>query len=80
MRARRRWEFLAERASWYRDPETAVFIEAELKRGIYRGIGEFHLDGTEADSPVIRRIVELAAALDPEWKFREGVTCKKQIT
>lgn len=52
----------AERASWYRDPETAVFIEEELKRGIYRGIGEFHLDGTEADSPVIRRIVELAAA------------------
>jgi hypothetical protein len=52
----------AERASWYRDPETAVFIEEELKRGIYRGIGEFHLDGAEADTPVIRRIVELAAA------------------
>jgi hypothetical protein len=52
----------AERASWYRDPETAVFIEEELKRGIYRGIGEFHLDGAEADTPVIGRIVELAAA------------------
>src|SRR3972149_3506847 len=33
-----------ERASWYRDPETVTFIEEELKRGIYRGIGEFHLD------------------------------------
>jgi hypothetical protein len=52
----------AERASWYRDPDTAVFVEQELGRSIYRGIGEFHLDGAEADSPVVRRIVELAAA------------------
>ncbi|MEQ1880867.1 MAG: amidohydrolase family protein [Burkholderiales bacterium] len=50
-----------ERRSWYRDPETVTFIEQELKRGIYRGIGEFHLDGEEADSPVIRRIVEISA-------------------
>ena len=27
----------AERANWYRDPETVTFIEEELKRGIYRG-------------------------------------------
>ena len=53
-----------ERASWYRDPETVTFIEAELKRGIYRGIGEFHVDGDEADTPVIRRIVDLAVARD----------------
>ena len=51
-----------ERRSWYRDPETVDFIEQELKRGIYRGIGEFHLDGVEADTPVVRRIVEIAAA------------------
>jgi Amidohydrolase len=51
-----------ERRTWYRDPDTVSFIEQELKRGIYRGIGEFHLDGEEADSPVIRRIVEIAAA------------------
>lgn len=50
----------AERASWYRDPETVTFIENELERGIYRGIGEFHLDGDEADTAVIRRIVEIA--------------------
>ena len=49
-----------ERASWYRDPDTVTFIEQELKRGIYRGIGEFHLDGDEADTPVIRRIVDIA--------------------
>jgi hypothetical protein len=51
-----------ERRSWYRDPESVDFIEQELKRGIYRGIGEFHLDGVEADTPVVRRIVEIAAA------------------
>jgi Amidohydrolase len=50
-----------ERRSWYRDPDTVAFIEQELKRGIYRGIGEFHLDGVEADTPVIRRIVQLAS-------------------
>ena len=50
-----------ERRSWYRDPDTVAFIEQELKRGIYRGIGEFHLDGVEADTPVIRRIVQIAA-------------------
>jgi hypothetical protein len=51
-----------ERASWYRDPETVTFIEEELKRGIYRGIGEFHLDGDEADTPVVRKIVDIAVA------------------
>ena len=50
-----------ERRSWYRDADTVAFIERELNRGIYRGIGEFHLDGVEADTPVIRRMVELAS-------------------
>jgi hypothetical protein len=51
-----------ERASWYRDPETVTFIEEELKRGIYHGIGEFHLDGDEAETPVMRKIVDIAVA------------------
>ena len=50
-----------ERRMWFKDPGTVVFIETELRRGIYRGIGEFHLDGNEADTPVVRRIVQLAA-------------------
>ena len=49
-----------ERRTWYQDPDTVVFIEKELQRGVYLGIGEFHLDGTEADTPVIKRIVALA--------------------
>jgi len=49
-----------ERASWYRDPETVTFIEKELERGIYRGIGEFHADGEEAATPEMRAIAQLA--------------------
>lgn len=50
----------AERGTWWRDPETPAYLEQELKRGIYRGIGEFHLNGKEADTAVIKRMVELA--------------------
>jgi hypothetical protein len=47
--------------TWYQDPSTVAFIETELKRGIYRSIGEFHLHGDQTDSPVVRRVVALAA-------------------
>jgi predicted TIM-barrel fold metal-dependent hydrolase len=50
----------AERATWYRDPQTLVFIEQELGRGIFRGIGEFHVNGDEVDTPVMHGIVDLA--------------------
>ncbi len=50
-----------ERRSWYKDPETVPFLEQELKRGIYRGIGEFHVDGNEIDTPVMHDLVKLAA-------------------
>ena len=52
--------FAEVRRTWFKDPETVVFVERELARGIYRGIGEFHLDGAEADTPVIAQLVELA--------------------
>lgn len=49
-----------ERARWYRDPEAVAFIEQELERGIYRGIGEFHANGDEAATPQMRAIARLA--------------------
>ncbi len=52
----------AERTVWFKDPELIPFLERELQRGIYRGIGEFHVDGHEADTPVMRRLVNLAVA------------------
>ena len=36
---------MADVQTWYRDPEIYAMIERELERGIYRGIGEFHLYG-----------------------------------
>ena len=52
----------ADRATWFRDPETVTLIEAELARGAYRGIGEFHVYGNDAASEVIGRLVDLATA------------------
>ncbi len=51
-----------ERAVWFKDPELIPFLERELERGIYRGIGEFHVDGHEVDTPVMRKLVDLAVA------------------
>ena len=48
-------------ASWPSDPEVQAYVEERLKRGAYRGIGEFHLSPADADKPVIRRCAELAA-------------------
>jgi len=49
-----------ERRSWYKDPQTVPFLEQELARGIFHGIGEFHVDGHEVDTPVMRGLVRLA--------------------
>lgn len=54
----------ADAATWHRDPSIVPYLEERLKRGIYKGIGEFHLHGEQAQSPVVRRVVELAAAGD----------------
>jgi predicted TIM-barrel fold metal-dependent hydrolase len=50
-----------ERRSWFKDPQTITFLEQELSRGIYRGIGEFHVDGNEVDTLVMHDLVQLAA-------------------
>ncbi len=49
-----------ETGSWYRDPTIIDYVEARLKANIYAGIGEFHVNGEDADLPVVRRMVELA--------------------
>ncbi len=49
-----------ERRSWYKDPQTVPFLEQELARGIFHGIGEFHVDGHEVDTAVMRGLVRLA--------------------
>lgn len=48
-------------ASWPSDPAVQAYVEERLKRGIYKGIGEFHLSATQADAPTVRRFAALAA-------------------
>lgn len=51
-----------DRHDWFSNPEIETFVEAEIKRGIYRGIGEFHLFGKDADAPFVVKIAQLAKA------------------
>jgi len=51
-------------AGWHADAGVAAYVEARLRRGVYRGIGEFHLGAADVDAPVVRRIAELAAERD----------------
>lgn len=49
-----------ETGSWTRDPTIIPHVEARLKANTYAGIGEFHAHGADVDTPVMRRMVELA--------------------
>lgn len=51
----------ADRDDWFQKVEIIPLLEAALASGRYRGIGEFHLYDGQVDTPVVRRLVELAA-------------------
>ncbi len=59
--------------NWYRSPEIVAYLEERLKRGFYRGIGEFHLhDEADARTPTIRRVAALAVAHDIPLHVHSG--------
>lgn len=45
---------------WVRDDTVLTYLEERLRRHRYVAIGEFHLNGADADLPVVRRVVQLA--------------------
>lgn len=47
--------------SWHSDAAVQAYVEARLQRGIYKGIGEFHLAAAQVAAPTVRRCAELAA-------------------
>jgi predicted TIM-barrel fold metal-dependent hydrolase len=49
---------------WVSDPTVAAYVESRFRRGVHRGIGEFHLAAGQAAMPVVRRIVALAMRED----------------
>lgn len=50
----------ADVATWHRDASVLPYVAERLRRGIYRGIGEFHLHGEDARSDVVREVVQRA--------------------
>jgi hypothetical protein len=50
----------ADYGTWQDNREIHAMIVAEEKRGFYKGIGEFHLHGSAADTPVVRDIVDFS--------------------
>ena len=49
-----------ELGSWVKDPSIIAHVEGRLKANTYAGIGEFHAYGADADTAVMRRMVQLA--------------------
>ncbi len=49
-----------EIGSWVRDDTVVRYLEERLAKYTYKGIGEFHLYGADAELPVPRRMVTLA--------------------
>ena len=49
-----------ETGTWTKDASIIAHVESRLKANTYAGIGEFHAYGADADTAVMRRMVELA--------------------
>jgi hypothetical protein len=49
---------------WTRDPTVVAYVESTYRRGVHRGIGEFHIVPGDAATPVMRAIVAMAVRED----------------
>jgi predicted TIM-barrel fold metal-dependent hydrolase len=49
-----------ETGSWFRDESVIEYLQERLKQYRYVAIGEFHVNGVNADLPAVRRLVQLA--------------------
>ncbi len=56
----RPYQVQADRYDWFKSEKTQAYVKTELARGIYKGIGEFHLFGKDADAPYVASIARLA--------------------
>ncbi len=68
-------------ATWPHDPAVAAYVEERIKRGIYRGIGEFHLSAGDVEAPVVKRFAALAEQRTIFWQAHvDDVTVEKLLT
>jgi hypothetical protein len=56
----RPYQVQPDRYDWFKSAKIEKYVEDELKRGIYKGIGEFHIFGADADAPYVKKIALLA--------------------
>ncbi|HEY7610280.1 MAG TPA: amidohydrolase family protein [Alphaproteobacteria bacterium] len=52
----------ADMGGWAKDASIPPYLAERLKLGVHKGIGEFHLYGEDAASPVMKEIVAMAVA------------------
>ncbi|HKZ05583.1 MAG TPA: amidohydrolase family protein [Methylomirabilota bacterium] len=55
----------ADIGSWWQDDTVIAYLESRLALKVHKGIGEFHLFGGQTNTPVIKRVIEIA--------LREGI-------
>jgi predicted TIM-barrel fold metal-dependent hydrolase len=51
----------ADMGTWTTDASIVPYVKERLKRGIYKGLGEFHLSAAQAKDPVVKEFAALAA-------------------
>jgi hypothetical protein len=51
-------------STWHSDTSILGYLEERLRLGLHSGIGEFHVFGEEAASPVVRDVVRMAVERD----------------
>jgi hypothetical protein len=54
----------SDMGGWHKDTSIPPYLAERLKLGVHKGIGEFHLYGDDANSPVMKEIVAMAVARD----------------
>jgi hypothetical protein len=57
----RPYRSFADRRTWFADPELVGRLRERLDAFPYRGIGEFHVFGANASTPVMAAMIDLAA-------------------
>jgi|SRR5262245_14644268 len=50
--------------TWFDDPTIYDLVQSEYRRGVYRGIGEFHVYGRSAATEWVKKIVDFAVEHD----------------
>ena len=50
--------------TWWRDPSILPYLEQRLAKVVHKGIGEFHINGKDIRTPVLKRITEIAVQRD----------------